>query len=75
MFIGDKMTNLSTKRTATLLTQTIKKKKKPTIYDVVNPVPGFGIDKDVAVLYRLIRSQPSPHDNWTSNDNTDINKQ
>jgi hypothetical protein len=31
--------------------------------------------KNVAGLNRLMGSEPSPSDNWITNDNTDINKQ
>ena len=58
-----------------LLPKTIEHKEIPQHMALEILVLALDRHKNVAGLNRLMGSQPSPSDNWITNDNTDINKQ
>ena len=49
--------------------QLIENLKKTMTHDIGNSGPGFARHRNVAALNRLMRSQPSPLNNWISNRN------
>ena len=71
---GHQFKPILTKRTITSHLNWPHWTQKATTYDVGNLGPGLGPAQKMAVLNRLMGSQPSPLDYWISNDNTYINK-
>ena len=70
MVINSATINKTNKQTPLIPTELAEHKIKTTIYNVGNPVPGFG-----SGTKRWWGSRPSPLDNWISNGNTYRNKQ
>ena len=57
---------------SSLILTDLTEHKKTMTYDVGNPGPGLARARKCDGLNRLMGSQPSPLDNWISDDNTYI---